>query len=328
MAEFIVGNSLRKLAREHSLLRRALWRLDFMLIWLIVKLARTLPVDAASRYGERVGTWVGARLKRKTSIFKENMQVVFPGMPEEELEQLVRRAWGCAGRVLAEYPHLDTILKEPGRLELDIREHIESYDRPDRPCVMVSAHLCNWEVICSAMAKMGMPNASLYSPPTNPLLDQLLRDHRRALNSELLPRDNSARLLMRALKQGRTVGMVMDRRVDDGAPVTFFGRDKPSTLVPARLALKFNCELVPAQVVRLKDARYRVIFHPPIRPAADCVNEEERALDMTRQLHAQFEDWIRARPEDWFCSKRMWSRVKIEPTEENGREADIDSYAA
>ena len=30
------------------------------------------------------------------------------------------------------------------------------------------------------------------------------------------------------------------RRVDDGAPVTFFGREQPSTLVPARLALKFN----------------------------------------------------------------------------------------
>ena len=328
MAEFIVGNSLRKLARRHSLLRRVLWRLDFMLIWLIVKLARILPVDAASRYGKRVGAWVGARMKRKTAIFKENLNVVFPGIPEQELEDLVHRAWGNAGRVLAEYPHLDTILEEPDRLELEIREHIDSYDNPEHPCVMVSAHLCNWEVICSAMAKMGMPNASLYSPPTNPLLDKFLQDHRRALDSELLPRDNSARHLMRALKQGRTVGMVMDRRVEDGAPVTFFGREKSSTLIPARLALKFNCELVPAQVVRLKDARYRVIFHPPIHPAAHCVDEDERALDMTRQLHALFEDWIRARPEDWFCSKRMWPKGKIEKTEETGREADIDSYAA
>ena len=40
------------------------------------------------------------------------------------------------------------------------------------PNVIVTAHQSNWEVVCSAMAKLGMPNASLYSPPTNPLLDR------------------------------------------------------------------------------------------------------------------------------------------------------------
>jgi KDO2-lipid IV(A) lauroyltransferase len=85
---------------------------------------------------------------------------------------------------------------------------------------------------------------------------------------------------------------------------------------------------VPAQVVRLEGARYRVIFHPPVHPAEHCTDDDERALDMTRQLHRLFEDWIRERPEDWFCSKRLWPKVNIVTTEETGREADIDSYAA
>ncbi len=327
MAEFIVGNPLRKVARKHTLLRNLLWRVDFVLIWVLVKLARLMPVDTASRFGERVGRWIGPKLKGKTAIFKENMRQAFPELAEDELDALVNRAWGSAGRVLAEYPHLDKILNDPDRLELEIREPVETYDNPDHPSVMVSAHVSNWEINCSALAKMGIANASLYSPPTNPLLDRLLQNHRRALNSELLPRDNSARSLMRAVKNGRTLGFVMDRRVDDGAPVKFFGRDKLSTLVPARLALKFNCALVPAQVVRLEDARYRVIFHPPIRPSAQYRNDDERALDMTQQLHRQFEDWIRERPEDWFCSKRLWPKVKITTSEETGREADIDSYA-
>ena len=36
--------------------------------------------------------------------------------------------------------------------------------------------------------------------------------------------------------------MVMDRRVDDGKPVNFFGKDKPSTILPARLAIKFDLD--------------------------------------------------------------------------------------
>ena len=73
---------------------------------------------------------------------------------------------------MTEYPHLDTILHEPERLQIDIREPIATYTDPSRPCVIVTAHLSNWEVVCSAMARLSIPNASLYSPPTNPLLDR------------------------------------------------------------------------------------------------------------------------------------------------------------
>ena len=134
---------------------------------------------------------------------------------------------------------------------------------------------------------------------------------------------------MRALKNGRTVGMVMDRRVDDGHPIRFFGREKLSTLVPARLALKFDCELIPAQVERLGDARYRVTFHKPVKPANPQAGETAQAVDMIQQIHLLFEAWIRRNPEDWFCSKRLWPRTgKIEQSEEAGGKADIDSYAA
>jgi len=328
VAEFIVGNPLRKWAREYPLLRRALWRLDFAVVWLLVKTAQLLPVDTASRLGNTVGRWIGPKLRAKSAIYRANMATAFPELSAQQIDRLVVEAWGRTGRILLEYPHLATILAEPERLQIEIREPIETYRNPARPCVVVSAHQSNWEVVCSAMAKLGIPNASLYSPPTNPLLDRMLLESRRALNCELLPAENSARLLMRALKHGQTAGIVMDRRVDDGKPIRFFGHDKPSTIMPAKLALKFNCELVPAQVVRLHDAHYRVIFHPPVRPRNPGASETDQAIDMTQQVHDQFEDWIRQQPEDWFCSKRLWAKGKIATDREVGSNADADTYAA
>jgi KDO2-lipid IV(A) lauroyltransferase len=328
VAEFIVGNSLRKIARKHEFLRQALWRLDFALVWVIVTLSKLLPIDRGSRFGQRVGGWIGPRLKNKTAIYRENMAMAFPELDDAELDQLVSKAWGRAGRIMTEYAHLETILRDPKRLLIDIREPIETYDNPNRPCVIVTAHQSNWEVVCIAMARMGIPNASLYSPPTNPMLDRMLAESRRVLDCELLPRDNSARLLMRALKQGRTAAMVMDRRVDEGKPIQFFGHAKMSTIMPAKLALKLNCDLVPAQVERLQDANYRVTFHPPVRPGNSDADATAQAIDMTQQVHNQFESWIRQQPEDWFCSKRLWSKGKIDQTKEAGSDADIDSYAA
>lgn len=329
MAEFIIGNSLRRVARRHPLLHKLLLRLDFAFVWVVVKLARLLPIDASSRYGDRVGRWIGPKLKEKSIKFRRNFTVAFPELDSAAIDELVVGAWGRGGRVMAEYTHLDAILKDPERLQIDIREPIATYADPSRPCVIVTAHVSNWEVACLAMARMGIPNASVYSPPTNPMLDKMLLDSRRALDCELVPREHGARLLMRALKNGRTAAMVMDRRVDDGKPIKFFGRSKPSTILPARLALKAGCDMIPVQVERLRDARYRVTFHPPVRPRDTGVSESAQAIDMVQQVHQQFESWIRQHPQEWFCSKLIWPKTPNQHTlEVSDHETVVDSHTA
>jgi KDO2-lipid IV(A) lauroyltransferase len=328
VAEFIIGNSLRKQARKYPALRAALWRIDYALVWLLWKVSQLLPVDLSSRFGQRMGRIIGPRLSGKTAIYRANLATAFPHLDDEALDRLVSDAWGQAGRVLTEYSHLEDVLKEPERLQISILEPIETYNNPSKPCVVVTAHQSNWEVVGSAMAKIGIPNASLYSPPSNPHLNHLLLQSRQALNCQLLPRDNSARALVRALKEGRTAAMVMDRRVDEGSPVEFFGRAKMSTLMPAKLALKFICDMVPAQVERLEDARFRVTFHPPVRPLNDGDDESAQAIDMIQQVHKQFETWIRQNPQDWFCTKRLWPKGNKNPNKEDGDDAEVNSYAA
>ena len=56
LADFIIGSPLRKWARDHRVLRDALWRIDFVLFWTLAKVAKSLPVDVASglegKFGE------------------------------------------------------------------------------------------------------------------------------------------------------------------------------------------------------------------------------------------------------------------------------------
>jgi KDO2-lipid IV(A) lauroyltransferase len=330
LAEFIIGNSLRKIAREHRFVQRLLWRLDFALVWSLVKLFSLLPVDWSSSLGSRVGGIIGPLMKRKTAIFEENFRIAFPEKSPGDISQLARASWRNAGRVLGEYPHLGTLLNGDGgkRLEVVVRDPATTFKDRGRPAVAVAAHLGNWEVNALGMARLGIASACLYSPPVNPWLDRMLLDSREPLNSELLPRDNSTRLLIKALNSGRTVAMVMDRRVDDGKPIPLFGRDKPTTIVPARLALKFNCDLIPVQVERLEGARFRVTFHPPVVPTNpdDCMTDQ--ATDMIRQVHQLFESWIRQNPEEWFCSKRLWPKRPEGAPELAVTETENDSHAA
>ena len=100
----------------------------------------------------------------------------------------------------------------------------------------------------------------------------------------------------------------MDQRVDSGVPIPFFGIDKHTTLVPARLALRHGYDLVPVRTERLDGARFRVTFLPPLRPDDPGADEIEQARQVTRKINALFEEWIRERPTDWWCSKRRWPK--------------------
>ncbi|MCZ6829481.1 MAG: lauroyl acyltransferase [Gammaproteobacteria bacterium] len=330
MAEFILGNSLSGAARKYPFIQRVLWRIDFALVWSLIKVFSLLPPDTASRFGSLLGRVVGPRLRRKTEMFRENLSIAFPEKSAAELEQLILQSWRSAGRVLAEYPHFNNIYesRDRQRLHIELLDPTLTFGEDCPPVVVVGAHHCNWEMVASAMGKLDIPNVSLYTPPTNPLLDQMLSESRKKLNCELIPRDNAARVLIRALKAGRSAGLVMDRRVDDGIPVPFFGRDKPSTLLPAKLALKFGIELIPARVERLRDAEFKVSFYPPVHPTDPNAGETEQAADMIRQVHALFEDWIQAEPQDWFCPKRMWPKNATDNADTSADDSEVKSYAA
>ena len=312
MPDFIVGKPLRKIAREHEFLRRFLWRVDYALIWSLLTLFRLLPVEWASTLGAKVGASIGPLARRKTAIIEENFRVAFPEKSPLEIKHLVNASWSSAGRVLSEFPHLDHILDDRGgqRLEIIIRDPDTTFRARSGPAVVVGAHLGNWELIESALAQLGIKNSALYAPLSNPWLDRLLLESRAALNCELLPRDNCTRLLVERLNAGRTVGMLVDRPVGGDKTVPFFGRVKLTTTLPAKLALKFDCDLIPARAERIRGAHFRVTFYPPVRPACpgDCKNDQ--ALDMMRQLHELFENWIRQRPGDWVCTTRVWPKAR------------------
>lgn len=317
MARFILGHRLRALGARHGVVARVLYRLDHAFFSLLIWLIRRLPVDRASRFGARIGAALGPRFK-KSQALDENLRIALPELPPARRLEIARAAWANAGAVFAEYAHLETIAQPGGgRLEVRVLQELSTLRDRSRPAIFVTAHQANWELAGAAIVNLGVPLTVVYSPPTNPMLDELLNHWRAKLGCEMLARDESMRPMIRALGAGRSLGIVMDRRVDSGKPVALFGRAKPTSLIPARLALRFGYELVPLRVERLQDARFRASFYPAIVPPPAEEDEVARAIRMTAEVHALFEDWIRERPGEWFPSKRLWPKDVYRDGEQN-----------
>jgi KDO2-lipid IV(A) lauroyltransferase len=311
VARFVLGNRLGKAADRSSALQRALWMLEAGVFRIFLAAFRRLPVERATAVGRRFASRIGPGLPKHAKILR-NLELAFPEKETAERQALARDIWGGVGALLVEYAHLDHIClgSDGGRLETVVAGDIRAFADHGRPAIFVAAHLANWE-LCAAAIMRYTAVTGVYTPLQNPYLDALLARSREALGCRLLPRDESMRGLIRELTAGRSIGMVMDQRVDSGAPVPMFGIDKLTTLVPARLALRYDCDLVPLRTERLGDARYRVTVYPPIVPEDPDAPESAQALQMTRAINATFETWIRERPADWFCAKRRWPKDAV-----------------
>jgi Kdo2-lipid IVA lauroyltransferase/acyltransferase len=113
------------------------------------------------------------------------------------------------------------------------------------------------------------------------------------------------RRLLRHLRSGGQVAMLVDQKQNDGIPVSFFGAAVMTAPAPARLGLRFGCPILPVRLERLAGARFRFT----VLPAFEAVDTGDAAADvlvtMTR-VNAMLELWVRARPEQWLWLHRRW----------------------
>jgi KDO2-lipid IV(A) lauroyltransferase len=273
-------------------------------LWL---LTGSMDPARAATLGRRLFRWLGPR-SAKQPFVDRNLRVAFPGLTPVQYEQLAHKVWENFGAVLAEYPHLRSfrMTDSAPAIEVEMDPATRVILDARQPAVYVSAHLGNWELAAAAITAAGIPLSVVYAPQGNPLLDRLLQKVRLALGCKFIAKKNALRRLAREIRAGRSVGILPDQRVDTGEPIAFFGHSALTTTSPAWLAIKMHCPLVPVQITRTGDARYRAVFHPPLQPHAGS-DQRAEVLQLTAAINDLFENWIRREPGQWLCMRRRWS---------------------
>jgi KDO2-lipid IV(A) lauroyltransferase len=99
--------------------------------------------------------------------------------------------------------------------------------------------------------------------------------------------------------------MLADQKMNDGIPVPFFGRPAMTASALAVLALRFDCDVLPARVERLGGAHFRLTVFPPL-PLPRSGDHHADVAALMAQVNQTLEEWIRDRPGEWFWLHRRW----------------------
>ncbi len=264
-----------------------------------------LPLDWASRLGGAIGRTVGPRLGLSRRALR-NLRRAMPENSETENRRILRGMWDNLCRTMAEYPHLARIAASgSNRVEIVNGEALTGLAAAGTPGILFGGHLGNWEMGPSTVHRlMGGSLLSVYRAANNPWVDRLMRRFHRGRRA--VPKGaDGGRNLVRQLRRGGSIALLVDQKQNDGIAVPFFGRAAMTASAIARLGYRFGCPLIPVRFERLKGARFRCTVLSPIEMVETGDTVRDVATTMTR-VNAVLEGWIRARPEQWLWIHSRW----------------------
>lgn len=278
---------------------------EYAFLRILFAMFAVLPPEAASNIGGWIGRTVGPRLGA-TKKAMANLRAALPDLGDDDYKAIIAEMWDNLGRVIAEYPHIDALVRE--RTEIAGSEQLRSMRDDGQPGLIFGGHLANWEVTAAAGQKEGLEVYGVFRAPNNPYVAELLaRSRRRAGFSGAIPKGRGGgRQLIKTMMEGGHIGILIDQKYNEGIPALFFGRPAMTSPAFVELAQKFRCPLVPVHCERLGGARFRVTLHEPLS-LFDGENNPLPVEIVIAQAHALLEDWITQRPGQWLWLHRRWS---------------------
>ena len=179
--------------------------------------------------------------------------------------------------------------------------------------VGVTGHFGNWELTGRYWALRTGAMMSVAMPLKNPAVDVLLQRARQDNGQQVVSRDGALRKLVKFLRGGGTVGLLLDQNTapdEGGTFVEFFG--KPVAVSPAAglLAPMTGAEILFGYALPRPDGSYLGETPHAIGPAEIAALDRATAAQaLTQRITGFYEEAIRARPECWLWSYKRWRHV-------------------
>ncbi|MBI1363190.1 MAG: lauroyl acyltransferase [Proteobacteria bacterium] len=280
--------------------------LEFAFVWAFYTLCRLLPFRAASALGGTLGWFIATLPASFNQTARANLRKAFPDMPAADMRRTQQAALVNFARTMAEFPQVYRLPPAQLAKKVDIRglEHIGT----ERPILMMTGHVGNWDMLGMALAAQGIPCASVYRAANNPLVDRLMVGTRALSGAIQIPKGaHGARQILKTLGQKHSVGMLIDQKMNDGIAAPFFGHQVMTAPALAELALKKNLPVIPAFCWRTSGGRFTAEVWPPVQLTRTGDHQHDVQVN-TALFNKLLEDAITRNPEQWMWFHRRFPK--------------------
>ena len=268
----------------------------------IIRLALVLPY----RWRVPLLGWIVSRfvapLAGYSRRIRANLAHVLPELSKAEVGRICRDVPDNIGRTLMEFYSSDDFsqIMRKASVSGPGLEAFKDAQAAGKPVIIVSGHFGNYQAVRVALREMGWSIGGLYRPMNNPYFNAHYVTVTKRIGEPLFARDRRGMAgLVKYLRQGGAVGLLIDQYFHQGEDLLFFGKSAPTATSVAELALKYNAELIPAYGIRNSDGiAIDIVLEAPV-PHTDPVT-------MTQACNDSLEAQVRKHLGQWLWIHRRW----------------------
>jgi len=289
------------MARRSKALSFATWLPQAALIGL----ARALPARARLAFAAGFARLLVAAVPGLRRRVEGNLRLVFPAMPAGERRRIRSAMADSFGR---------TMIEVMTRRDFQARRDWTGPSGPGweallqaraegRGALLVSGHFGQWEAVRAALLDRGIESGAMIRPVKNPFLNADYLANVEAGGRPVIGRDGPGiRELVRHLRAGGVMSILMDQYTRRGAMIDFLGHPAPTGIAIAELAIRYRLPMIPVYGTRHPDGLHVTVdFEPPIPPGT--------AEAMTQAAADSLAARIRATPGQYYWLHRRWTKT-------------------
>ncbi len=286
-------------------MKKLIYFIEFVFVYIFFIFFKVLGYKISSNLGFVIGKLFGPIFRSKKLII-ENLKKSNISL-KQNYNHLAGNVLGNYGRMFSEYPYLKNFRN--GKLnkfiEVEGKIHLENIRKEKKRVVFVSGHFNNFELMAMQIEKAGIELSAIYRPLNNIFLNKIMEKIRTKYicKNQIKKGRIGTREIIKRLKEGCSIALMIDQRVREGSKVKFFGDLATTTTIPAQLIKKYKCELVPIYIERKKKHYFKMHIAKPIK-----VSTKKTTEDITLFLNTILEKMILKNPDQWIWTHDRWKK--------------------
>ena len=282
---------------------------EFMSIISLFCIFRIIGLSNASYLGSIMGRVIGP-LFRSKNIIKQTIKNGLGEVDKKRETEIINGMWSNIGRTFAEYVFLKDFKFNKtnfDHIKINGTNYLNEIKNNNEPAIFYSGHFANFELMAMELDKFGIKCAAIYRPLNNFFLNPLMEYFRmKYICPNQIPKGRvGMREIISKVKNGYSIALMVDQRVSEGPRTLFFNKPAHTTTIPAQLALKYNCKLVPISLERKEGANFEMTVHEPYK-IEKTGNDEEDTKNITLKINQIIEKMIVKNPTQWIWSHNRW----------------------
>ena len=283
---------------------------EFISIISLFCIFKIIGLKNASSLGSILGKIVGPFFRSK-NITKQNIRTGLGNLDKKNEKEIINNMWSNIGRTFAEYVFLKDFRFNKTNFEhmkINGTNYLDKIKKNNETVIFYSAHFANFELMAMELDKFGIKCAAIYRPLNNFFLNPLMEYLRmKYICPNQIPKGRMGiREIIGKVKNGYSIALMVDQRVSEGPRTMFFNKPAHTTTIPAQLALKYDCKLVPISLERKEGPNFEMTIHEPYKIEKTNNNEEEDTKNITLKINQIIEKMILKNPKQWIWSHNRW----------------------